>query len=54
MGKARAWWNRPKGMPTNVFKCWNAMGRAVNVEPIACLNVNHIGHGVVSSGILSR
>lgn len=52
--KAKAWWERPKGLPNNVFKCWNARGTQSRVQPDACLNKNSIGHGLVTSGVLSR
>jgi hypothetical protein len=52
--KAKPWWQRPKGLPNNVFKCWNARGTATRVSPAACLNRNSIGHGLVTSGVRQR
>jgi hypothetical protein len=43
-----------KGLPNNVFKCWNARGTATRVSPAACLNRNSIGHGLVTSGVRQR
>jgi len=53
-GKVKPWWLKPKGLPINVFKCWNVQGTQERVTPDACLNTNDIGHGVVASGVLSR
>ncbi|KAK3255271.1 hypothetical protein CYMTET_35538 [Cymbomonas tetramitiformis] len=54
MGQTPPWWRRAKDIPNNTFKCWNALGKQVDVSPQGCIGRNDIGHGLVSQGILSR